>query len=93
MRKHNEMKQVDESLILVAALEGLELQKRRIEAQIAEVRALLGRAASDAPPTQERPGRNLSPEARKRIGAAQKRRWKQYRKERDAKNEEARPAE
>jgi hypothetical protein len=78
-------KNVDESL-LTAALEGLELQKRRIEEQIQEVRSLLGKGSGrrGRPPTPHSNGgpgrRQLSEAARKRIGAAQKRRWAEYRK-------------
>ena len=70
--------------LLAAALEGLELQKRRIEDQIQEVRSLLGKGTGrrGRPPVagQKRgPGR-MSPAARRRIAAAQKRRWAEYRK-------------
>jgi cell division septum initiation protein DivIVA len=84
------IKSVQDPSLLQAALEGLELQKRRIEEQIAQVRALLaqGRAKRGRPPvkvvaataTAEPVRRNLSPAARKRIAAAQKRRWAEYRK-------------
>ncbi len=76
---------------LQAALEGLLLQKQRIEAQIAEVRSLLGRhrvsnskAASASGGTKlatARGRRPLSEAARKRIAAAQKKRWAEYRKQ------------
>ncbi len=75
--------------LLEAALEGLMLQKQRIEAQIQEVRSRLGRrrapaAASKAEVTEiSRPAarkRELSEAARKRIAAAQKKRWAEYRK-------------
>lgn len=70
--------------LLTAALEGLELQRQRIDEQIEEVKTLLGRAPGrrGRPPGsgQKRgPGR-LSAAARKRIAAAQKRRWAEYRK-------------
>jgi hypothetical protein len=73
----------DESL-LSAALEGLELQRRRIEEQIQEVRLLLGKGAGrrgrpPGPGHKRGPGR-MSEAARRRIGAAQKRRWAEYRK-------------
>ena len=74
----------DQSL-LTAALEGLELQKRRIEDQIQEVRVLLGKGNGrrGRPPGpaghKGGPGR-MSVAARKRIAAAQKRRWAEYRK-------------
>jgi len=85
-----------------AALEGLELQKQRIEEQIRLVRSLVGgkkpRAAapaavaeevSDAPSGKKagrkpRRKRNLSPEARKRIAEAQKKRWAAFRKDASA---------
>jgi len=78
---------VPDQSLLTAALEGLELQKQRIEEQIQEVRSLLGKGRRGRPPsvaatngTQKRgPGR-LSAAARKRIAAAQKRRWAEYRK-------------
>jgi hypothetical protein len=78
-------KNVDESL-LTAALEGLEIQKRRIEEQIQEVRSLLGKGSGRrGRPSAPHPNggsrrRQLSEAARKRIGAAQKRRWAEYRK-------------
>ena len=71
---------------LEAALEGLLLQKDRIEAQIQEVRELLSRQRSDAiEPVngrEESRKRQLSDSARKRIAAAQKRRWAEYREQR-----------
>lgn len=76
---------VPDQSLLSAALEGLELQKQRLEEQIQEVRSLLGKGRRGRPPgasmaTHRRgPGR-LSPAARKRIAAAQKRRWAEYRK-------------
>ncbi len=78
--------------LLTAALEGLELQKQRIDEQIQQVRSLLGKAparrgrppsptngaaTNDAPVTKRA---RLSTAARKRIAAAQKRRWAEYRK-------------
>ncbi len=70
--------------LLAAALEGLELQKRRIEDQIQEVRLLLGKGTGrrGRPPGsghKRGPGR-MSIAARRRIAAAQKRRWAEYRK-------------
>jgi hypothetical protein len=72
--------------ILGAALEGLEIQKRKIEEQIAAVRSMLGGRTYSAPASSSsasdngRRTRNLSPEARERIAAAQKKRWAAYRK-------------
>ncbi len=70
--------------LLAAALEGLELQKRRLDEQIAEVRMLLGKAPGKrgrpaGSGSKRGPGR-MSDAARKRIAAAQKRRWAEYRK-------------
>lgn len=80
-------KSVEDATLLSAALEGLEAQKRRIEEQISQVQAMLGGrrrgrpAADNQPPAREAGGRRqLSPAARKRIAAAQKRRWAEYRK-------------
>jgi len=77
--------------LLTAALEGLELQKRRIDEQIQEVRALLGKppARRGRPPGSgvKRTVGRLSPAARKRIAAAQKRRWAEYRKSMSGKSE------
>ena len=80
--------------LLEAALEGLQLQKSRIEAQIEEIRARLGRVrgaggprknnrVATAPARAERTTarkRTLSEAARKRIAAAQKKRWAEFRK-------------
>jgi len=72
--------------ILEAALVGLESQREKLEAQIAQVRSLLGRrtgrAAAEAPvlAAAGTGKRELSPEARKRIAAAQKKRWAAFRK-------------
>ena len=76
--------------LLEAALAGLQLRRQELDAQIQEVRALLGkstagrRARATMPPKNG--GGRLSPAARRRIAAAQKRRWAEYRKS-AAKNE------
>ncbi|SRR5260370_34850763 len=57
--------------ILTAALEGYEAQKTRIDAQIAEIRSLLGGGRTDATPK-----RKVSASARRRMARAQKLRWK-----------------
>ena len=78
------LKPLQDTSVLAAALEGLELQRKRIEDQIAQVRAALGgrrlRFASGGAPAKRGRKRQLSPEARKRIAMAQKRRWAEYRK-------------
>ena len=77
-------KSLQDASFLTAALEGLELQRRRIEEQIEQVRAMLGgrkiRLAGGAFSNRPVRKRQLSPEARKRIAMAQKRRWAEYRK-------------
>jgi hypothetical protein len=84
--------------LLQAALEGLTLQRERLDEQIAQVRSRLGgasgrgpgrppAAAKNAGSAQEGGGqrrrRNLSAAARKRIAAAQKKRWAEFRKQRE----------
>jgi|HubBroStandDraft_1064217.scaffolds.fasta_scaffold115834_2 hypothetical protein len=85
------IKNIRNSSLLNAALEGLELQKQRIEEQIREVRALLGKGTGrrGRPPgsTKHKGGGRLSDAARKRIAAAQKRRWAEYRKSASGKAE------
>jgi hypothetical protein len=66
--------------ILEAALVGLESQREKLEAQIAHVRSLLGRRTARGPVAEVTGKRELSPEARKRIAAAQKKRWAAFRK-------------
>lgn len=78
--------------ILEAALQGLESQRQKLDEQIGQVKSLLGRrpgrppksASSGAATAGQEPKatrkRQLSPEARKRIAAAQKKRWAAYRK-------------
>ena len=78
-------KSVTDPMFLEAALEGLELQKQRIESQIQEVRTLLSKKSA-APVQNGHTGptvvkRRLSETARRRIAAAQKRRWAEYRKQ------------
>ena len=74
--------------ILHAALTGLEAQKQKIEQQIAEIRAIVhgvsvGIQTLVHPPKEsrlKRVKRTISAEARKRISAAQKKRWAAFRK-------------
>jgi hypothetical protein len=87
--------------LLTAALEGLELQKQRIDEQIQEVRSLLGKtpgrrgrppgssntASANGGSATKRTAGRLSTAARKRIAAAQKRRWAEYRKSAAGKSE------
>ena len=86
-------KSLQDASFLAAALEGLDLQRKRIEEQIAQVRAMLGgrAAASAGRAASAKPARKrvLSPEARKRIAAAQKKRWAEYRRKQAAQAKEA----
>jgi peptidoglycan hydrolase CwlO-like protein len=80
--------------ILEAALQGLEAQRQRLEEQISQVRGMMGQRAprpakgtaaeassqTASASSRERKRRVLSPEARKRIAAAQKKRWASFRK-------------
>ncbi len=75
--------------ILEAALQGLESQRERLEQQIAQVRSMMGSRAGRPPSSggesspkgrSVRKKRVLTPEARKRIAAAQKKRWAAFRK-------------
>ena len=70
--------------IITAAIVGFEQQKLRIDAQIAELRQMLGggptaTAATPAVPRGKR--RKMSAAARKRIGDAQRKRWAESKKE------------
>jgi hypothetical protein len=76
--------------ILEAALQGLEAQKLKLDEQISSVRSMLGGRAGKAAkaPVWASSANNggapkkriLSPEARQRIAAAQKKRWAAYRR-------------
>ena len=72
---------------LQMALVGYEVEKQRIEAKIRDIQARLkGKPASSpaavsAEPTAAGVKRVLSPAARRRIAAAQKKRWAAYRGE------------
>ena len=76
--------------LLEAALEGLLLQRDRIEAQIREVQTILGRKRASGATTSDTAlavsarKRQLSDAARKRIAAAQKKRWAEYRRQNKA---------
>lgn len=67
---------------LQMALIGYQLEKDKIDAKISEIEAQLrGKKAPAAPAEKAASGKRvLSPEARKRIAAAQKKRWAEHRK-------------
>jgi hypothetical protein len=75
------------------ALIGYQLEKQKIEEKIGQIQAQLkGRKVSMPSSAAEKPAgvkRVLSPEARKRIAAAQKKRWAEHRrnKAQQAKND------
>lgn len=82
-------KSIKNESLLNAALEGLEIQRQRVEEQIREVRSMLGHGRVGRPSKRaepaggEKPARKkrvLSAAARKRIAAAQKARWAKFRK-------------
>jgi len=65
------------------ALVGYEIEKQKIEDKIRQIRAQLGgRSAAAAPGAKGGPRRKrtLSVSARKRIAAAQRKRWAEHRK-------------
>ena len=84
---------VDQHSLLEAALEGLEARKQRIEVEIAQIQAVLGRRGrgrpaakldGDSSSASKRSRRTLNAAARRRIAAAQKKRWAEYRKKKAA---------
>jgi hypothetical protein len=74
--------------MLEMALVGYEIEKQKIDQKIAEIRAKLGgrRGASAAAeePKGTRRKRVLSPEARRRIALAQRKRWAAHRRAKKA---------
>jgi len=75
---------MNNSRLLELALKGLEAERYRIEAEIAEVRRLVtgDRQSVTGKKRQLRSGGRgkLTPEGRRRISEALKRRWAEYRK-------------
>jgi hypothetical protein len=69
--------------ILHAAIEGLEAQKSRIDARIAEIQQMLSDGGTEpaAPPELPKRKRKMSAAARKRIGDAQRKRWAEAKRE------------
>lgn len=74
----------DDSSMLQMALIGYQIEKQKIEEKIQEINAQLrGKKGSSPSASAEKPAgvkRMLSPEARKRIAAAQKKRWAEHRR-------------
>src|SRR5260221_3150140 len=65
------------SEIIAAAIEGFESQKRRIDTQIGELRAMLsgGRTEGTVAPEMPKRKRKVSAAARRRMAEGQKKRW------------------
>ena len=63
--------------IIAAAIEGFESQKRRIDTQIGELRAMLSGGRTDGTATSEAPTRKrkVSAAARRRMAEGQRKRW------------------
>jgi hypothetical protein len=62
--------------ILTAAIAGFEEQKKRIDAQISDLRQMLAGASTDGATLEAvKPRRKMSAAARRRIAAAQRKRW------------------
>lgn len=78
----------EDTTLLSMALVGFEVEKKKIEEKIAELRARMGGhsvpaakgATATAAPVAVSGRRTLSAAARKRIAAAQKKRWAEHRK-------------
>ena len=73
--------------ILQAALIGYQVEIDRIDKLMADIRAQIGGRVPEAsdsafspPEAEHRPRRKMSAAARKRIAAAQKKRWAEYHK-------------
>jgi hypothetical protein len=67
--------------ILTAAIVGFEEQKKRIDAQIAELRQMHSPSATDGAVPTPKKRRRMSAAARARIAAAQRKRWAEARKQ------------
>src|ERR1017187_6141649 len=70
--------------IINAAIEGFEQQKLRIDAQIAELRAMLHGGPTATATTPDGPKgkrRKMSAATRKRMGDAQRKRWAESKRE------------
>jgi len=72
-----------DSSLLQAALIGLESQRTKLEATIAEIRAELSQHGSHAPAsaTEVPKKRTMSASTKRRMARAQKRRWVAFHKE------------
>jgi hypothetical protein len=76
-------KMTEDLTTLRMALIGYQMEKDKIDSKIKEIQAQLRGTNIPAAPAAGKPAkvkRVLSPEARKRIAAAQKKRWAEHRK-------------
>lgn len=79
-------KKVDDLSTLQMALVGYQIEQQKIETKIREIQAQLKGQHASAPSSSaasQKPARTkrvLSPAARRRIAAAQKKRWAEHRK-------------
>src|ERR1035438_6928734 len=79
--------------IIAAAIEGFESQKRRIDNQIGELRAILSGGSTEGTATPEAPTRKrkVSAAARRRMAEGQRKRWAATKAESAARPEPAKP--
>jgi len=70
----------EDTTTLQMALVGYEIEKLKIEERIREVQAALGGTEAPAAQPEGPKRRKMSLAARRRIAAAQKRRWAEHRK-------------
>jgi hypothetical protein len=77
--------------IITAAIEGFLAQKHHIDAQIAELRAMLsgGSAQPATPATARRKRRKMSAAGRARIAEAQRKRWAEKKQSKPATTKES----
>jgi hypothetical protein len=71
----NDMSAKLSNTIIEAAIYGFEAQKRALDTQIADLRAMLNGTAQTASAEVAAPRRKLSASARKKMADAQRRRW------------------
>jgi len=67
--------------VIIAAIEGFEARKARIDVEIADLRRHLADASYTPATNGHKPKRRLSEEAKQAIGEATRRRWAKYRAE------------
>ena len=73
-----------DSSILEAALIGYQTERGRIEQAIADLRRRLGTTGVGAGSSPAPKKRQLSAAARKRMAAAQRKRWREFKKQKKA---------